>query len=90
MTKIAVFLASFIAELIYTERAPNWLWEACRTIKSAIELNGSRYGLAAQLGDPVPKIRSLPYSPSRWWTWRSNTSDDPKMPPMVLEADLPL
>ena len=66
MTKIAVYLSSFIAELIYTERAPKWLWEACQIIRQAIEANANRYGLVDQLGDPIPDIRSYPYSPSRW------------------------
>ena len=67
MTRIAVFIASFIAELIYTERAPKWLWEACQTIREALESNANQYGLADQMGDPVPDMRALPYSPSRWW-----------------------
>jgi hypothetical protein len=66
MTKIAVFFASFIAELIYTERAPRWLHEACMIIKQAFEFNAIRYGFADQLGDPVPDMRSFPYCPSRW------------------------
>lgn len=66
MTRIAVYIASFIAELIYTERAPKWLWEACQTIREAFESNANRYGLANQLGDSAPGMRSVRYSPSRW------------------------
>lgn len=73
MTKIAVFIANIIAELIFTERAPSWLREGCDTIQDAYKRTVDCYALAAAFDDPPPDMRDLPFAPSRW---RKSSGDE--------------